>query len=141
MMTFSSFKIFFTSRSPNPFKIYPKVFMELTKKLSKPQKRSLSNTQNWGKRSDKVKDPLYPSTANQLENSFIKRIWQEAVEPISTRPADKPPESSKDDVFSFRISGIWGMDVNRRFLYNLFPDHGPLLVRSSCIVLLQSDKY
>ena len=125
---------FFSSRSPNPLKIYQKVFIELATKYSKRvlnqshstkyskhqkrslsntlKKKSLSNTNNWGKRSDtmnKEVEQLMPQ--QQLDNEiFSKRIWLEEKKPEQNSDV---PEIQKVDVTSSRLSPIRRSDINR----------------------------
>lgn len=111
--------------SPNPLKIYQKVFIDLAAKYSKHPKRFLSNTRNWGKRSDTLSKELEHSIPPLLDNKiFSKRLWLEENKPEQNSNA---PESKKDDVISSRISYIRRSDMNTRlFLYNMFSNHGPL---------------
>ena len=113
---------FYSSRSPNPLKIYQKVFIDIATKYSKQQKRFLSSTKNWGKRSDTKKEVEH-SMPNQLDNKiFNKRIWLEEKEKNVNAL-----EPKKDDVIRSRISYIHRADqIRRRFLYDMFSHPQPL---------------
>ena len=106
-------------------KIYRKVFIDLATKYSKHPKRFLSNTKNWGKRSDTLSWEVEHSIPRLLDNKiFSKRIWLEENNPEQNSNA---PDSKKDDVISSRISYIRKSDMNTRlFLYNMFSNHGSL---------------
>ena len=109
---------FYSSRSPNPLKIYQKVFIDIAKKYSKQQKRFLSSTKNWGKRSD-INKEIGHSLPDQLDNKiFSKRIWLEEKQPEKNVNALEP---KKDDVIKLRMSYVHRSDqIRRRFLYDMF---------------------
>ena len=135
-MCSSIYITFYSSRSPNPLKIYHKVFIDLATKYSKkflnqsqsatylkPQKRSLSNKVNWGKR---------------LDNEILsKRIWLEETKPEKNSDVQEIP---RDDVTSSRLSPIRKSDMlslrlnririlyNHRSMFDLFP---PASIRSN----------
>ena len=113
------------SRSPNPLKIYQKVFIDIATKYSKQQKRFLSSTKNWGKRSDPTNKEVEHSMPDQLENKiFSKRIWLEENQPEKNVNALEP---KKDEVIRSRISYIRRSDqIRRRFLYDMFSHPQPL---------------
>ena len=142
---------FYLSRSPNPLKIYHNVFIELATKYSKRvlnqshatkyskhqkqslsnnfKKKSLSNTNNWGKRSDtfnKEVEHLMPQ--QQLDNEiFSKRIWLEEERPEQNSDV---PEIPKDDVTSLRLSPIRRSDMKRILrsdMYRILYSQGSLL--------------
>ena len=148
----------YSSRSPNPLRIYHKVFIELateyskrvlnqshTARYPKQQKRSLSNRENWGKRSDTMSKEVEDlKSKQQLDNEiFSKRIWLEEKKPEKDSDIQ---EILKDDVTSSRLSPIRKLDLNRiRFLHNhgslfdLFPpvDNDNLV----CICFILSIRY
>merc|ERR1712029_737234 len=102
-------------RSPNPLKIYQKVFIELATKYSKryPKhpKRSLSKYENWGKRSDTMNKEVEDlMSQQQLDNEiFSKRIWLEEKKPEKNSDVQ---EILKDDVASLRLSPFRKLDLN-----------------------------
>ena len=120
----------YSSRSPNPLRIYHKVFIELateyskrvlnqshTARYPKQQKRSLSNRENWGKRSDTMNKEVEDLMPQQLDNEiFSKRIWLEEKKPEKNSDIQ---EILKDDVTSSRLSPIRKLDLNgMRILHN-----------------------
>ena len=137
MVCSSLYSLFYSSRSPNPLKIYQKVFIDLATKYSKHPKRFLSNTKNWGKRSDTLSKEVDHSIPHLLNNKiFGKRIWLEENKPKQNSNA---PESKKDDVISSRISDIRRSDMNTRlFLYNMFSNHGSLTPALSHVQKLEN---
>jgi len=122
--------------SPNPLKIYHKVFVDLATKYSKfskrvlnqshtaryPKhpKRSLSNRENWGKRSDTMHKEVEDLMSQQeLDNEiFSKRIWLEGKKPEKSSDVQEIPKDA-DDVTSSRLSPGRRSDLNRiRILHN-----------------------
>ena len=138
---------------PNPLKIYHKVFVDLATKYSKRflnqsqsatylklPKRSLSNKENWGKRSDTMKKEVEDLRPRQLDNEILsKRIWLEETKPEKSSDVQEIP---RGDVTSSRLSPIRKSDVlslrlNRiRILYN----HFKLRKKNICIKQGMRDK-